>query len=623
MGYENVNLWFADNKNNEIITIDDINNKNKHDTYKCPVCGSEVIPSAIESVKVTPHFKHLDRSKCSAESQIHWWYKNKFIMPGDSFRIVSDKEREYICKEIKIEQEYKVGDKIYKPDMTIITESGETIYFEMNYTNKKKVEDYLDLWLELENIVVEIDIKQLMQRNVIPTFTALFYNGKCFNTKKQDIYYNTIGKYKEEQYRNGIDEKRKEQIKKLDWFWRDVFRYKKGEVDIEYMVDEIDAIGNKELIYNILNKFKCTNIYDEMIKNKNIEMYKNVQSYLEDNYPNIKYSLIKEEIHKKRGKNRFSINIKFKYNERNEYTWPDELIISNIIEHSYRDIIERIIIRMENDLTRDSFYDKVNKAKNNKALNNAVEYLNIIFKKIDKRYKCKDTWNGDWPCQPQQRDGFKVKIDYNFGNPLIIDVPDDLIYTNNEIKIKSYFIDKTGNYIKNIHPLLNIDIIEKLLHELSNKYDHALIGEIKTVKGYGIWSKTKIQQIGCQFNYDFISPEKINIKINCERGDKTKIDLILYQNKLISTNMGEKTKIIAVIKDTNEWNELKEIIEEIILDLIFKSLNTLKCIDCNHKLSISRGEFNFFINHNNLSLPKRCPSCRKKRKQERQKARNV
>jgi transcription elongation factor Elf1 len=279
LGYENVNLWFANNKENNIVTIDNINDKNKHSTYTCPVCGSEVIPSAIESVKVTPHFKHIDKSRCSAESQIHWWYKNKFIMPGDRFKIVSDKECEYICKKIEVEQEYKVGDKFYKPDLTIITESGDTIYFEMNYTNKKKVEDYLDLWLELKNIVVEIDIKQLMQRNDIPTLNALFYNGKCFITKKRDTYYNTIGKYKEEQYRNGIDEKRKEQIRKLDWFWHDIFRYKKGEVDIEYMADEIDAIGNKddrEIVNDILDKKMCNSFYKDYTKFLQYKLEENI-----------------------------------------------------------------------------------------------------------------------------------------------------------------------------------------------------------------------------------------------------------------------------------------------------------------------------------------------------------
>jgi hypothetical protein len=47
----------------------------------------------------------------------------------------------------------------------------------MAFTNKKKVKDYLDIWLELKNIVVEVDIKQLMLKDSIPTFKALFYNG--------------------------------------------------------------------------------------------------------------------------------------------------------------------------------------------------------------------------------------------------------------------------------------------------------------------------------------------------------------------------------------------------------------------------------------------------------------
>ena len=48
--YDNVNLWFAKNINNNIVTIDDIevkdNSKNK---YYCPLCGSKVIPKNMRN----------------------------------------------------------------------------------------------------------------------------------------------------------------------------------------------------------------------------------------------------------------------------------------------------------------------------------------------------------------------------------------------------------------------------------------------------------------------------------------------------------------------------------------------------------------------------------------------
>jgi len=48
-------------------------------------------------------------------------------------------KRKYICEEVLTEQTYYVGNKIYRPDVTILTKCGNTIYFEMEYSNKKKL----------------------------------------------------------------------------------------------------------------------------------------------------------------------------------------------------------------------------------------------------------------------------------------------------------------------------------------------------------------------------------------------------------------------------------------------------------------------------------------------------
>ncbi|TCI99963.1 competence protein CoiA family protein, partial [Cytobacillus praedii] len=217
MSYENVKLWFAKNEEGNIITIDDIDELNKKNTHYCPVCGSDLTPKATKSKRITPHFAHVDASKCNSESQIHFWFKHKFLEKGDKFNAVSDKERNYVCKEVLVEQSYETEIGTYRPDATILTECGKIIYFEMAFSNKKKVRDYLDIWLDLKNIVVEVDIKQLKFKDKIPTFKALFYDGKCFNTKKNDTYYNTIGRYKEEKSRSKIDNELKERIRKLDW----------------------------------------------------------------------------------------------------------------------------------------------------------------------------------------------------------------------------------------------------------------------------------------------------------------------------------------------------------------------------------------------------------------------
>lgn len=271
MSYENVKLWFAKDEEGNIVTIDNINELNKKNVYNCPVCGSSLNPKAIESKRITPHFAHIDASKCNSESQIHFWLKHKFIEKGDEFTIVSDKERNYSVKDILVEQSYDVEDKKYKPDVTILTECGNTIYFEMAFTNKKKVKDYLDIWLELKNIVVEVDIKQLMINGKTPIFKALFYNGKCFNVKRNDMYYNTIGKYKEEKLKGRLENKVKERIRKLDWFWSDVLRYKKGEVNAEYLIEVVKHIEIEEkfIVYDIVKRIKCSDV-------------KSVREYLRD-----------------------------------------------------------------------------------------------------------------------------------------------------------------------------------------------------------------------------------------------------------------------------------------------------------------------------------------------------
>lgn len=261
----NVKLWFAKDNRDNLITINDIDESNKKDMYSCPMCGSDLIPKAIKSKQVTSHFAHVDKTKCNSESMIHWWFKHKFLEKGDSFTVVSDKKVNYICEEVLVEQSYNTGDKIYNPDVTILTECGKTIYFEMAFSNTKKIRDYLDIWLDLKNIVVEVDIKQLMHKDEIPIFNALFYDGKCFNTKRNDTYYNTIGKYKEEKLQSETNDELKSRIKKLDWFWDDVLKYKNGEVDIVYMAEIIDSIHirEKHVVNNVLKKSMCNDLYKE------------------------------------------------------------------------------------------------------------------------------------------------------------------------------------------------------------------------------------------------------------------------------------------------------------------------------------------------------------------------
>jgi hypothetical protein len=286
-----VQLFFANDEEGNIVIIYDLNDEDRNRTFTCPVCDSEVNPVCIggktvkgDWSKISSHFSHFDSTKCTPETRIHFWTKNKFLSVGDKFTVKAAVVQDYICKEILIEEPFTVGDKKYIPDITIITDCGHTIFFEMNYTNKKKVKDYLDIWTEIGNIVIEIDVKTLINVSKFKdcSFVALYYNGKCFDKAINNIYENTIGKYITNISDKYSNEEIRERLAKLDWFWREVIKYKKEESDIELLTTLIDCNENeeKEIIFDILSRKSCVPMYEDYINYKFNSIYNNVKSFL-------------------------------------------------------------------------------------------------------------------------------------------------------------------------------------------------------------------------------------------------------------------------------------------------------------------------------------------------------
>jgi hypothetical protein len=205
---------------------------------------------------------------------IHWWFKNKFIECGDRI-IIHGQDKTYICSEVIVEQSIHTSHGIYRPDITIKTKCSEIIYFEMNYRNKKKTEDYIDKWLELKKTVVEVDIKDLLLGNEASSFTPLFSNGKIINSKKNDTYYNTIGKYKEIVLYDFVTDEQKKRIEKLDWLWREITNYKLGTISIDrisLIIDSIDQEG-RGVVDEVLKSAKCSKLYKD---------YKNYKKQFEE-----------------------------------------------------------------------------------------------------------------------------------------------------------------------------------------------------------------------------------------------------------------------------------------------------------------------------------------------------
>jgi hypothetical protein len=231
---------------------------------------------------MTRHFAHRDASKCDRETQIHFFVKNELLKQGDKFIIRLDNDiKSFMCKEILIEQQYKTEFGIYNPDITVITEDNKTIYFEVSHTNKKKIEDYLDIWMELNNIVVEVESRDIINGKFLREFNAKFYEEKCFNIKQEDKeYYELIGKIKLNKNKYPI-----EQVNKLDWLWRDINKYLLGEIEISIISDLIQSIENKELqniIVTVLRKNRCNRVMDDYIKYNIKTTEESLNSYNKD-----------------------------------------------------------------------------------------------------------------------------------------------------------------------------------------------------------------------------------------------------------------------------------------------------------------------------------------------------
>jgi hypothetical protein len=398
--YNDVQLFWAKDENNDIAIIYDLQEQDRYKKYSCPICGSEVKPVAIEGMtkdgkvaQVTGHFSHFDASKCSSESAIHYWFKNKMLINGDSFIIKTDTDNEYKCKDVLIEQSYSTEYGVYIPDITVLTECGQTIYFEMNYTNKKKVADYLDKWLELKNPVVEVDLKMLSNAMFNKTqyeFKPLFYEGKCFNTKKSDPYYDTVGQHKEKLYRNyTISEDIKNRLKKLDWFWLETINYKKGETNIEQLIDYIDYADqeDRELLFLILSKKRCLPIYEDYINYK-VELFEKLGlEYINKLSDDIKSNFTINKI--KEGRKYRNI----KYNTiRLKNTYLINSICFDLTKYTNEKYIQEINYNIEGILELIKYYNKSMEISS--IINNhfEVDILHGLKLTVDKSISYNDTY---------------------------------------------------------------------------------------------------------------------------------------------------------------------------------------------------------------------------------------
>lgn len=306
----NINLWFAKDENGEIVTVNDVN-KEYEGKYYCPLCGSEVIPKALDSNMVSPHFAHINREACSGESIVHYWVKNQLIKVDDVFEVITDEPHQYMCKEILMEQSYETPHGLYRPDATIITYKGEKIFVEINYTNKKKVNDYYLKWKHLGNIVIEFNIKNVYDEennkiNITNSFKALYFEGKEFVIDKTCKEYNSL----KQSIANNIKIK---DINEIEWFIDDIYKYniKRTKVcDLTYsFLIFMQESDNRRIIESIYKIKRCQN----SIKNVIEFIFKDVE----------------EAIHSKCRE--YDIDVKITKNDISEYHFVYNRIFGDVV----------------------------------------------------------------------------------------------------------------------------------------------------------------------------------------------------------------------------------------------------------------------------------------------------
>lgn len=248
-------LIVAYDGNDQFANLIHVKKADKDNNYFCPCCGGTVKPRALDSTKEQSHYYHIT-GKCTKESQLHFFCKNWLFEKGSKFYI-DDNLFEVDFIEIEKTWNTQFGD--YKPDVTVYTTSGEIIYFEMFFSNRKTGDDYFCKWNALGNDVVEVNIKEYMfktDEKVIPTFKYLYHDGVCYSKtyEKRDLYANTIAKIKREFTRQKVFNY-KARIEQLDWFWKSI----QSSDTRESILEILSAMTYEDLLscYEIIKRKQC------------------------------------------------------------------------------------------------------------------------------------------------------------------------------------------------------------------------------------------------------------------------------------------------------------------------------------------------------------------------------
>jgi len=205
---------YAKDEENNLISIEEIDKKNKHEAYHCLECSNPLRPRAITSTKVIPHFYHPNQNsehKCNAESYLHKLAKSLFL---EHFKrqeplIITWMQIQHCAnpfsdpgctikreKKINLIEQYpyyeleKRDNNGYIPDILLSNDNNEKLYIEFAYTHfstQEKRESgvpIIEITIQDQKEIEEILKKKILtkSRNIefINFKTGSFdCNGKC------------------------------------------------------------------------------------------------------------------------------------------------------------------------------------------------------------------------------------------------------------------------------------------------------------------------------------------------------------------------------------------------------------------------------------------------------------
>lgn len=258
-------LIVAYDGNDEFANLIHVKKADKNNNYYCPCCGGIVKPRALDSTKEQSHYYHVT-GKCTKESQLHFFCKNWLFEEGSKFYI---NDHLFKVDTIDIEKIWHTPFGDYKPDISVYTTSGETIFFELFFSNRKTGDDYFCKWDALGNDVVEVNIKEYtckLDEDTIPVFTYLYHDGVCYLKPyvKKDLYATTIARIKRELIRQKVLNY-KARIEQLDWFWQKV----RNNESRESILDVISNMEYNDMLscYEIIKRKQCVSYLKEDILN--------------------------------------------------------------------------------------------------------------------------------------------------------------------------------------------------------------------------------------------------------------------------------------------------------------------------------------------------------------------